>query len=60
MVKTYDELFEMWLDGEIVSGETRRDFCEKQDIDVVDMKWAFIGGASFSAFNRLTNDDKGD
>ena len=55
MVKTPNELFKLWLDGEILEGETRRDFCKKQDIDLSDMRWAFCAGVSFSTFNRVTN-----
>ena len=56
MVKTPDELFEMWLDGELLPGETRRDLCYKRGINLKDMEWAFFGGASFSAFNSIAND----
>ena len=57
MVKTPNELFKMWLDGEILEGETRRDFCKKQDIDMSDMRWAFCAGISYSSFNRFANED---
>ena len=56
MVKTPDELFEMWLDGEIVSGETRRDFCEKQGIHVMDIRWAFFAGMRNALLNEITHD----
>ena len=60
MVKTPDELFVVWLDGQLIPGETRRDFCEKLDIQLCDLYWAFCAGVSYSSFNRLTNDGKGD
>jgi hypothetical protein len=56
MVKTPDELFDIWINGEILSGQTRKDYCHKQDIEISDMKWAFCGGVSFSSFNRFAND----
>ena len=56
MVKTPEELFEIWLNGEVIAGQTRRDMCDKMGIDVKDMLWAFCGGVSLSAFNRITND----
>lgn len=56
MVKTPDELFELWLEGELMSGLTRRDFCHKHGLTISDMKWAFCAGVSLSAFNRFAND----
>lgn len=56
MVKTPDELFELWINGEILSGQTRKDYCHKQSIEISDMKWAFCGGVTFSTFNRYAND----
>jgi hypothetical protein len=56
MVKTPDELFELWLEGELISGYTRKDFCYKHGLDIKDMRWAFCGGVSFSTFNRFAND----
>lgn len=56
MVKTPDELFELWINGEILSGQIRKDYCHKQGIEISDMKWAFCAGVSFSTFNRITND----
>jgi len=57
MVKTPDELFDMWLEGELISGLTRKDFCYKHGLDIKDMRWAFCGGVSFSSFNRFANED---
>ena len=56
MVKTPDELFELWLEGELMSGLTRRDFCHKHGLTISDMKWAFCAGVSLSTFNRFAND----
>ena len=57
MVKTPDELFKVWLDGELLSGQTRKDYCHKQGIEISDMKWAFCAGVFLSSFNRFANDD---
>ena len=57
MVKTPDELFEMWLKGEVTAGMTRKAFCYKQGIDMSDMRWAFCAGVSYSSFNRFANED---
>ena len=56
MVKTPDELFDIWINGEILNGKTRKDFCEQRGTDIEDMRWAFCGGVSFCAFNRYAND----
>jgi hypothetical protein len=56
MVKTPDELFDMWINGEILKGETRKDFCEKQEIDINDVKWAFYAGMRIALLNVTTND----
>ena len=56
MVKTPDELFELWLEGEMLPGMSRKDFCNKADIPIKDVKWGFLGGASYSTFNRFAND----
>ena len=57
MVKTPDELFEMWLKGEVTAGLTRKAFCYKQGIDISDMHWAFCAGVLWSTFNKASNDD---
>lgn len=57
MVKTPDELFKLWLDGELLPGETRRDLCKRQGIEISDMYWAFCAGASYSSLNRFANED---
>lgn len=56
MVKTPAELFDIWINGELLPGQTRKDFCDKLGIAIKDVEWAFLGGVSFSSFNRFAND----
>lgn len=41
-----DEVFEMWLDGWMVS-ETRREFAKKTGANIDDLRWAFLSGYVF-------------
>ena len=56
MVKTPDELFDIWINGEILNGKTRKDFCEQRGTDIEDMRWAFCGGIIYSKWNGYPNE----
>jgi hypothetical protein len=41
---TIDEAFEEWLDGPIDGQESRRQFAERLDMSLADLRWAFGAG----------------
>lgn len=38
------KIFEAWLEGYILSNRTRRQFAIERNIDLADLKWAFLSG----------------